>query len=257
MAGILTGRSCIVSHFGRALDNRCIFIVEDELSIAQTVQFTLESEGFTTQHFATGGACLAALAATPAALILLDIGLADGSGFEFFRRIRHHHQVPIIYLTARGDEIDRVVGLEMGADDYIVKPFSLRELVARVRTVLRRVDAAGLVHDAPPSAPVCASDCAPQAFQIDAVRRQIHYQKQVLDLTLHEYRLLETLLGHPQRVFTRAELLAQAWDDPDHRLERTIDSHIKSLRNKLQKIDADASPICTHRGIGYSISNES
>ena len=120
----------------------CIFIVEDEPSIAQTVQFTLEAEGFATQHFTTGAGCLAALQSASPSLMLLDVGLADGSGFEFFRRIRQLTEAPVIFMTARGDEIDRVVGLEMGADDYIVKPFSLRELVARVRVVLRRVDAA-------------------------------------------------------------------------------------------------------------------
>jgi two-component system catabolic regulation response regulator CreB len=104
----------------------CIFIVEDEPSIAQTVQFALEAEGFTTDHFPTGTGCLAALENTTPSLILLDVGLADGSGFEFFRRIRQLTEAPVIYMTARDAEIDRVVGLEMGADDYIVKPFSLR-----------------------------------------------------------------------------------------------------------------------------------
>ena len=130
----------------------------------------------------------------------------------------------------------------MGADDYIVKPFSLRELVARVRAVLRRVES-------PPAPTVAAAD----TFQIDSQRRQIHYHAQPLDLTLHEYRLLETLLSHPERVYTRSQLLERSWDNPDHRLERTIDSHIKSLRSKLHKIKPDADPICTHRGVGYSL----
>ena len=145
-------------------------------------------------------------------------------------------------MTSRDAEIDRVAGLEMGADDYIVKPFSLRELVARVRAVLRRV-----------GTPAVSATGTTNVFQLDAVRRQIHYHSQMLDLTLHEYRLLETLLSHPERVFTRAQLLERGWDDPDHRLERTIDSHIKSLRNKLREIKPDADPICTHRGVGYSL----
>jgi two-component system catabolic regulation response regulator CreB len=226
----------------RTLDSTRIFIVEDEPSIAQTVQFALQAEGFATEHFSTGGACLAALDARIPSLILLDVGLADGSGFEFFRRIRRITDTPIIYMTARDAEIDRVAGLEMGADDYIVKPFSLRELVARVRVVLRRVESA--------SVPTTGT---PDAFRIDSVRRQIHYHAQPLELTLHEYRLLETLLSQPERVFTRGQLLERGWDDPDHRLERTIDSHIKSLRNKLRKIKPDADPICTHRGVGYSL----
>ena len=229
----------------------CIFIVEDEPSIAQTVQFALEAEGFSTEHFQTGAGCLAALERASPSLILLDVGLADGSGFEFFRRIRQLTEAPVIYLTARGDEIDRVVGLEMGADDYIVKPFSLRELVARVRAVLRRVDTVTETGVAKPES--SATTSAENVFHVDTMRRQIHYHGQLLDLTLHEYRLLETLLSHPEQVFTRGQLLERGWDDPDHRLERTIDSHIKSLRNKLRGIKPDADPICTHRGVGYSL----
>ncbi|HXK55211.1 MAG: two-component system response regulator CreB [Gammaproteobacteria bacterium] len=228
------------------MDSIRIFIVEDEPSIAQTVQFTLEAEGFATQHFSTGAGCLAALEAAAPSLILLDVGLADGNGFELFGRIRRLTEAPVIYLTARDAEIDRVVGLEMGADDYIVKPFSLRELVARVRAVLRRVDTGA-----------AASAGTNEVFQLDTVRRRIHYHAQLLDLTLHEYRLLETLLSHPERVFTRSQLLQRGWDNPDHRLERTIDSHIKSLRSKLHDIKPDADPICTHRGVGYSLMPES
>lgn len=229
----------------------CIFIVEDEPSIAQTVQFALEAEGFASEHFPTGAGCLAALERTNPTLILLDVGLADGSGFEFFRRIRQLTEAPVIYMTARGDEIDRVVGLEMGADDYIVKPFSLRELVARVRAVLRRSEvASGVVAGkGEGTAPTAASG----AFHVDAIRRQIRFHGQLLDLTLQEYRLLETLLSQPERVFSRGQLLERGWDAPDHRLERTIDSHIKSLRNKLREIDPEANPICTHRGVGYSL----
>jgi len=224
------------------LKRNCIFIVEDEPSIAQTVQFTLEAEGFSTEHFLSGTACLEALRNATPSLILLDVGLIDGSGFELFGRIRQLTQAPVIYMTARDAEIDRVAGLEMGADDYIVKPFSLRELVARVRAVLRRVDSPRLPESK-------QSD----VFRVDHERRQIHYHSQPLDLTLHEYRLLKILLGHPERVFTRAQLLERGWDNPDHRLERTVDSHIKSLRNKLRRIRQDADPICTHRGVGYSL----
>jgi two-component system catabolic regulation response regulator CreB len=224
------------------LESNRIFIVEDELSIAQTVQFALEAEGFTTEHFPGGSACLDALGTSTPSLILLDVGLTDGSGFEFFRRIRQITETPVIYMTARDAEIDRVAGLEMGADDYIVKPFSLRELVARVRVVLRRTETTS-----------AANAGTSDIFRIDSVRRQIHYHARPLDLTLHEYRLLETLLSQPERVFTRGQLLERGWDDPDHRLERTIDSHIKSLRNKLRRIKPDADPICTHRGVGYSL----
>lgn len=226
-----------------------IFIVEDEPSIAQTVQFALESEGFDAEHFTTGHACLDRLSDAQPALILLDVGLADGNGFDFFRLIREQTRVPIVFLTARGEEIDRVVGLEMGADDYIVKPFSLRELVARVRVVLRRGEVAGCIPiDKPQQEPSSS-----QLFSVDEARHRIHFRSQELELTLHEYRLLKTLISQPGRVFSRAQLLENAWDNPDHRLERTVDSHIKSLRNKLRTVDKSNDPICTHRGIGYSL----
>lgn len=227
-----------------------IFIVEDEPSIAQTVQFALESEGFSTKHFATGGACLEGLEVLSPSLILLDVGLADGSGFDFFRQIRQLCPTPVIFLTARGEEIDRVVGLEMGADDYIVKPFSLRELVARVRVVLRRLGDSPTSGGTSPEPPAAGKS---DAFFIDDLRRRIHFRSTVLDLTPHEYRLLETMITQPGRVFSRAQLLDRAWDNPDHRLERTVDSHIKSLRNKLRAVEAEANPICTHRGLGYSL----
>lgn len=230
-----------------------IYIVDDEPGIAQSVQYALEAEGFVVRYHSTGNSCLQALTGETPALILLDIGLADGSGFDFFRQIRAAgHSVPVIFMTARGDEIDRVVGLEMGAEDYIVKPFSLRELVARVRVVLRRPDITAAVTTS-----VDDNERCPQAFRIDSTRKQIHYHRQLLNLTLHEYRLLETLLSQPGRVFSREQLLNQAWDAPDHRLERTIDSHIKSLRNKLREIAADENPIATHRGMGYSLESAS
>ena len=236
-----------------------IFLVDDEPAIAEAVSFALQAEGFRCRHFATGGDCLDALTGEQPDLVLLDIGLPDGNGFDFFRRIRDLSAVPVVFLTARKEEIDRVVGLEMGADDYVVKPFSLRELMARVRMVIRRSAAAGAATAVPAATPGAGSSTAAAApstigrFQHDPVRRQIRYAGSLLDLTLHEYRLLEVLLRHVGRVFTRAQLLDQAWEAPDHRLDRTIDSHIKSLRAKLRAIDATVDPIHTHRGMGYSL----
>ena len=241
------------------MNSHCIFIVEDEPSIAQTVQFTLEDEGFATQHFSTGNTCIEALAHQNPSLVLLDVGLSDGSGFEFFRKIRELTEAPIIYLTARGDEVDRVVGLEMGADDYIVKPFSLRELVARVRVVLRRTNSTKTNPTTNNQAanPALKPEAVSQIFNIDPERKKIYYHNEILDLTLHEYRLLEVFLNSPERVFSRGQLLEHGWDAPDHRLERTIDSHIKSLRSKLRQINPDENPICTHRGMGYSLAPNS
>jgi two-component system catabolic regulation response regulator CreB len=243
-----------------------ILLIDDEPAIAEAVTFALQAEGYRCEHHATGGAGLAALAAgaansTSPAVILLDVGLPDGSGFDFFRRIRQHTQAPIIFLTARKEEIDRVVGLEMGADDYIVKPFSLRELVARVRMVIRRggqARVAATLQDPPAPLPAATQGStavvsATGRFSHDTHRRQFSFHDRPLDLTLHEYRLLEVLLAHPGRVYSREQLLERAWEAPDHRLERTVDSHIKSLRAKLREANAQADPIRTHRGMGYSL----
>lgn len=231
-----------------------IFIVEDEPSIAQAVEFTLEAEGIATRRFATGSDCLRALADSQPSLILLDIGLADGSGFDFFRKFRQFTAAPIIFTTARGDEIDRVAGLEMGAEDYIVKPFSLREMVARIRVALRHVDSSQTPDS---NTNRKASTVVLGNFSIDNERKRIRYCAELLNLTLHEYRLLETLLSNPERVLSRSQLLESAWEAPDHRLERTIDTHIKSLRGKLREIAADRNPIITHRGLGYSLAPKS
>jgi len=236
------------SRYNRGLQSTpCILLVDDEPAIAEAVGFALQAEGFRTRHCTTGAECLAALAQEPPALILLDVGLPDGSGFGLFGRIRELSAVPVVFLTARQEEIDRVVGLEMGADDYVVKPFSLRELVARVRRVVRRGQ---------PQPVLVAGGSAPQvtgAFAHDAARRRFSFRGQALDLTLHEYRLLEALLRHPGRVYTRGQLLEVAWEAPDHRLDRTVDSHVKSLRAKLRDVDAGVDPIRTHRGMGYSL----
>lgn len=228
--------------------NPLVYLVEDEPAIANAVVFALQAEGFRCRHFATGMASLTALGQETPALILLDIGLPDGNGFDFFRQIRDRSVAPVVFLTARKEEIDRVVGLEMGADDYIVKPFSLRELMARVRMVVRRSN----------PQPGTRASSAPGAvtsgkFQHDPARRQISFEGKPLDLTLHEYQLLEALLRNPGHVFTRAQLLEQAWEAPDHRLDRTIDSHVKSVRAKLKEVNSTADPIRTHRGMGYSL----
>jgi two-component system catabolic regulation response regulator CreB len=238
-----------------------VFLVDDEPAIAEAVSFALQAEGYDCRLFVTGGACIEALGgagngagAGAPALILLDIGLPDASGFEIFRRIRQFSQVPIVFLTARKEEIDRVVGLEMGADDYIVKPFSLRELVARVRMVIRRgAHHAAVTGTQAAVTPTMQPTAKPAPFAHDPLRKQMTYCGNALDLTLHEYRLLEALLKHPGRVYSRDQLLELAWEAPDHRLERTVDSHIKSLRAKLRDANPDTDPIRTHRGMGYSL----
>lgn len=219
-----------------------VLVVEDEAAIAETIVYALKTEGFEPLWKTTGREALDALDAQPVALVVLDVGLPDANGFDVCRELRHKHAVPVIFLTARNGEVDRIVGLELGADDYLAKPFSPRELTARVRAVLRRSQA-----QVTPTA-------APQTEWVhDEGRCRISYRGTALDLTRNEYRLLGALLGAPGRVFSRDQLMTAAWDDPGAALDRTVDAHIKTLRAKLREVAPDTEPIETHRGLGYSL----
>ncbi|WP_263143784.1 two-component system response regulator CreB [Pseudomonas sp. RIT-PI-AD] len=222
-----------------------VLIVEDEAAIADTLIYALQAEGFATTWLGLAGEALALLERQPFDLLILDVGLPDISGFEACKRLRRFSDLPVIFLTARDAEIDRVVGLEIGADDYVVKPFSPREVAARVKAILRRL----APRDAPTPAP-------PGPFQVDLERFRIHYQGQPLVLTRHEFRLLQTLLGQPQRVFAREQLLDALGVAREAGYERSVDSHIKSLRAKLRQVRPDLEPIQTHRGLGYSYDPE-
>jgi len=228
---------------------RSILIVEDEPSIRDNLVWSLESEGFVVTACQTCGEALTALARTSFHLAILDIGLPDGSGLDVCRELRKTSGIPVIFLTARADEIDRVVGLEIGGDDYVTKPFSPRELTARVRAVLRRTS-----PDAQPSPTAATSgNIADSDFTVDEERCEICFCGEVLELSRYEYRLMKTLIARPGRVFSRAQLMDEAWEEPEASLERTVDSHIKSLRAKLHAVEKDADPIRTHRGLGYSL----
>jgi two-component system catabolic regulation response regulator CreB len=154
--------------------------------------------------------------------------------------------VPVVFLTARSDEIDRVVGLELGADDYVAKPFSPRELVARVRSILRRA--------AKPAAAAPAVAATPIA--LDEGRRQIRFYGKLLELSRYEYGLLKTLASRPGHVFTRDTLLERVWDDPGESLDRTVDAHVKTLRAKMKAVAPQLDPIRTHRGTGYALAED-
>ncbi len=227
-----------------------ILIVEDEPGIADTLQYALRTDGFDPLWCATGEAALQAVAASAPALVILDVGLPDLSGFEVFKRLRERSQVPVVFLTARGDEIDRVVGLELGADDYVTKPFSPRELVARVRTVLRRSGRGS------PSAPGGLEAAAPKAFEVDDGRRQIRFYGRVLELSRYEYGLLKTLIARPGHVYSRDRLLELVWDEHADSIDRTVDAHVKTLRAKLKLIAPTLEPIRTHRGAGYALAED-
>jgi two-component system, OmpR family, catabolic regulation response regulator CreB len=225
-----------------------ILIVEDEPGIADTLQYALRTEGFEPAWCATGEAALASLAQAVPALVILDVGLPDLNGFELFKRLRERADVPVVFLTARGDEIDRVVGLELGADDYVAKPFSPRELVARVRSVLRR-------SARPVSAGASAPAHAP-VFQVDDDRRTIRFYGRVLELSRYEFGLLRTLARRPGHVFTRDALLGQVWGDATESLDRTVDAHVKTVRAKLKSVAPTLEPIRTHRGVGYALAED-
>lgn len=217
-----------------------ILVVEDEAPIAETIVYALRTEGFEPVWKTTGREALEVLASQEVALVVLDVGLPDGNGFDICREMQRRARVPVIFLTARSSEVDRIVGLELGADDYVAKPFSPRELTARVRAVLRRSNGAA----APASAP---------GWSHDVERCRISFKGTSLDLTRNEYRLLAALVGSPGRVFSRDQLMELAWDDPGAAIDRTVDAHVKQLRAKLRELAPDEELIITHRGLGYSL----
>ena len=222
-----------------------VLIVEDEPGIADTLQYALRTEGFDPAWVATGEEALAQVKAQPPALVILDVGLPDTSGFEVFKRLREFSDVPVVFLTARSDEIDRVVGLELGADDYVAKPFSPRELVARVRSILRR--------SAKPPAPPPVAPTLP--LVVDEGKRQIRFYGALLELSRYEFGLLQTLASRPGHVFSRDTLLDKVWDDSDS-LDRTVDAHVKTLRAKMKLVAPTLEPIRTHRGSGYALAED-
>ena len=224
-----------------------ILLVEDEPSIADNIIYALKTDGFAPVWCSTGEEALVRFASEKFALLILDVGLPDMNGFELCKRFRTGSGVPIIFVTARKDEIDRVVGLEIGADDYVVKPFSPRELTARVKAILRRADHTDRAdHTAAPAAGV-------PVFAIDEERCEIRFHGTPLSLSRYEFRLLKILAQKPGRVFSREQLMEQAWEEPEAALDRTVDAHIKMLRAKLRAVRSDEDPLRTHRGLGYSM----
>ncbi len=223
--------------------NKTVLIVEDEPSIAENVMYALKTEGFTVIWHSVGEKVVELLGREHIDLIVLDVGLPDINGFELCKTICRQRSTPIIFLTARSNEIDRVVGLEIGADDYIVKPFSPRELTARVKAVLRRTR-----HHDQSSSPAYNHN-----FILDTARQLISYYGQTLDLSRYEFLILKTLINRPGQVYSRAQLMELLWDEPGSSLDRTIDAHIKNIRAKLKKIHSSDDPIKTHRGMGYSL----
>lgn len=219
-----------------------ILIVEDEPAISDNIQFALESEGLETVRVATGLAATPILDQGRVDLIVLDIGLPDINGFDLLKTIRGTRTTPVILLTARTAEIDRVLGLEIGADDYIAKPFSPRELAARVKAVLRRCRP--------------AADKPVEAFTVNASKRVIAFYGTVLELSKYEYDILRQFIERKGHVFSREQLMNLVWEQPETSLDRTVDAHIKNIRAKLREVRPDLEPILTHRGSGYSLRDD-
>lgn len=221
------------------MQKKVIWLVEDEASIADTLIYALQTDGFEVEWFPLGQTLLTRLEQTRPDFLILDVGLPDISGFELCKQVRARCDTPLMFLTARSEEIDRLIGLEIGADDYVAKPFSPREVCARVRVILRR------------SQPVATQPS--QLLALDEERARISFHGQPLALTRYEYLLLKTLMQAPGRVYSRQQLMDLVWSGAEESLDRTVDTHIKTIRAKLRERDADANLILTHRGLGYSL----
>jgi DNA-binding response OmpR family regulator len=221
---------------------KTILVVEDETKIARLVRDYLEHAGFGVIVTGNAGAAVASARGEKPDLIVLDLGLPDGDGLDVTRELRRSSNVPIVMLTARGEETDRVAGLELGADDYVVKPFSPRELVARVRAVLRRAEEAGSGGQEF----LRASD-----VEVDLPRRRVSVGGKDVELTPTEFEMLSTLVRAPGRVFTRAQLLDAIHGVAFESYERAIDAHVKNLRKKIEPTPGRPRYLLTVRGVGY------
>ncbi len=222
-------------------------IIEDEQDIIDLVLYNLRKEGFEAEGFLRGREGLADLARRPADLVLLDIMLPDTDGLELCKQLRRDTRLkdlPVIFLTARGEEIDRVLGLELGADDYVVKPFSPRELVARIKAVLRRRE--------PPAAQqeVVETD----GLRLDSRTHEVEVRGELVALSSLEFRLLHFLASNPRRIFSRDRLLDEVWGREKFVTPRTVDVHVRRLREKIEEDPSHPAYLQTVRGVGYRFS---
>jgi DNA-binding response OmpR family regulator len=224
-------------------DSSTILLVDDEDSIQKLLAYPLERDGFRVLQARDGEEALERFAAEHVDLVVLDLMLPKLDGLEVCKRLRAESEVPIIMLTARDDELDKVLGLELGADDYITKPFSIREFRSRVRALLRRA-----------SAPRPAQDgelIVAEGLRIDLARRSVEVRGEPVQLTYVEFELLRTLASNPGRVYSRRMLLEALWGGADYREPRTIDVHVRHLREKLERDPAEPEYVLTVRGVGY------
>jgi len=253
-----------------------ILLVEDDPAIAMSLKVTCKREGWQITWLDNASSVLPMLHSHEAqdlSAIIMDVGLPDGDGLSLCQQIRHTPDIdalkdlPIVFLTARSDEVDRILGLEMGGDDYCAKPFSPRELVARLKAIWRReqlIQQSGshIINSDNSTDNTSSNNLSGQALTFENQSGVWHYQplnysltwqEQKLELSNTERKILLTLLRAPQQVFSREQLLSAVSDYPDHRLARTIDSHIKSIRKQLAMVDSSIDVIHTHRGLGYAL----
>jgi len=226
------------------VDRGTVVVVEDDPHIAELVELYLRRDGFRVLRRSTGASALDAVRDERPRLVVLDVGLPDIDGFEVCRRLRAESDVPVIFLTARGDEVDRVLGLELGADDYLPKPFSPAELAARVRAVIRRSEAA-------PTVAVPADDDVIRVgpVEVDSGRRELRVEGTVVETTTREFALLRFLAENPGRALSRQQILDGAWGYDWYGDARTVDVHVAQVRKKL----GGAATITTVRGLGYRL----
>jgi DNA-binding response OmpR family regulator len=219
-----------------------ILIVEDDPDVAEALAWNLKREGFAVRKAADGPKALSEFETSPPDLIILDLMLPGLNGWQLFKAFRKDGEVPIIMLTARVEEADRVAGLEMGADDYVTKPFSMREIIARVRMVLRRAEARSEPEDAPLDA---------AGVQADPDRREVTADGQTVELSPREFDLLVYFMRHAGRVRSREDIIAAVWHEEEYLDQRTVDVHVRWLRQKIEANPAEPQRILTVRGVGY------
>lgn len=231
------------------MNKQTLLLVEDEQSIADALIFALEQENYSVHWYALAHEALQCIDHHPIDLAILDIGLPDSNGFDLCKSIKAKMDLPIIFLTARQEEVDKLIGLEIGGDDYITKPFSLREVCSRIKVILKRYNR-NVNHHAP-LAKTSLINC-----YVDEKKMQIVYFNTPLELTRYEFLLFKTLIQSPNQVFSREHLMNKVWHEPERSFERAVDTHIKTLRAKLKKIHQQVQPIKTHHGLGYSFNDK-
>lgn len=250
-----------------------IVLIEDESSIADTLSFILQREGFLVSWYGLAQEGLKRIEQGDVDLLILDVGLPDANGLDVLKQLRKTSELPVIILTARGEEMDKVLGLELGADDYVVKPFSPREVAARVKTVLKRQFSTASITSSANANNLFANsnstlnsnsshiiaelansaNSTSHGFLLDEAGLRIYFLDQLVNLTPSEFKILRCLIQRPGKVWSRAQLLEELGDSALDSFERTVDTHIKSTRLKLKTIHTQYDPIETHRGFGYSL----